>query len=71
MKKKTFGTIALSCFLSASPQSDPTSFTVEASGRSPISPVSEAASFEEDVAAANRLDLTRLGAPVGDGEEAE
>lgn len=36
-----------------------------------ISPVSEPASLEEDVAATNRLDLTGLGTPVRDREEAE
>lgn len=44
--------------------------SLKASRRSAISPVSEPAPFEEDVAATNRLYLARLGAPVKDREEA-
>lgn len=44
--------------------------SLKASRRSAISPVSEPAPFEEDVAATNRLYLARLGAPVKDRGEA-
>lgn len=76
MKKKTtqnpYGTLAVTAsslpVLSFPRRSSRVS--LKASRRSAISPVSEPAPFEEDVAATNRLYLARLGAPVKDREEA-
>lgn len=60
-KSNSFGSVLFSWFF-------PSQLSVF---RGVISPVSEPAPFEEDVAAANRLDLARFGAPVGDRGEGE